>query len=155
MAVKGCLTPDSLAKPRHAQRCTAIHDTFTTLMTPTGMNNVQNLCRFLADLPGVKVQELAQGTGSAGAANGDIVVLNYVLRRANGYFIYSTVEGISFQPRDVPTEPFEFKLVRQGGLILSSHFHASSLTEQPLFCPILSVSLSYQNTRAHLASAAS
>jgi len=28
-----------------------------------------------------------------------------VLRRSNGYFIYGTVQGVSFQPLSVPTEP--------------------------------------------------
>lgn len=32
-------------------------------------------------------------------------------RRANGYFIYATVEGVSFQPRDVPIGPLEITLV--------------------------------------------
>ena len=32
-------------------------------------------------------------------------------RRPNGYFIYATVEGVSFQPRDVPTEPLQVRLV--------------------------------------------
>ena len=67
-------------------------------------------CRFLTDPSGVKIQELTPGTGSAATA-GDTVVVNYVLRRANGYFIYSTVPGIGFQPNDVPAEPYEFKLV--------------------------------------------
>ena len=39
---------------------------------------------------------------------GDEVVIDYILRRSNGYFIYGTVEGVSFQPLDVPTEPFRF-----------------------------------------------
>lgn len=36
-----------------------------------------------------------------------------MLRRSNGYFIYSTVEGVSYQPRSVPTGPFTFCMVRQ------------------------------------------
>ena len=32
-------------------------------------------------------------------------------RRSNGYFIYATVEGVSFQPRDVPIVPLEVSLV--------------------------------------------
>ena len=32
-------------------------------------------------------------------------------RRSNGYFIYATVEGVSFQPRDVPIGPLEVSLV--------------------------------------------
>jgi hypothetical protein len=42
--------------------------------------------------------------GEDGAVRpGDRVELDYTLRRQNGYFIYGTVEGVSFQPRDVPT----------------------------------------------------
>ena len=40
------------------------------------------------------------------------VEVEYVLRRSNGYFIYSTVEGVSFQPRDVPIGPIDLRLVR-------------------------------------------
>lgn len=54
-------------------------------------------------------QELNVGTGPQ-AAPGDQVLFDYVLRRSNGYFIYGTVEGVSFQPRDVPTGPVSFKL---------------------------------------------
>jgi hypothetical protein len=38
------------------------------------------------------------------------VDVDFVLRRANGYFIYANVEGVSFQPSDVPTGPFLFKV---------------------------------------------
>lgn len=58
---------------------------------------------------GVRYQELNVGTGPQ-AAPGDQVLFDYVLRRSNGYFIYGTVEGVSFQPRDVPTGPVSFKL---------------------------------------------
>lgn len=70
-----------------------------------------------ADMPafekrdsGVIVQSLALGQGEREAAAGDTVLLDYVLRRANGYFIYSTLEGVSFQPQDVPTGPVRLKL---------------------------------------------
>lgn len=33
-------------------------------------------------------------------------------RRANGYFIYGTVDGVSFQPKDVPVGPVRLQLVR-------------------------------------------
>jgi len=33
-----------------------------------------------------------------------------VLRRSNGYFIYSTVEGVSFQPQDIPVGPVALAL---------------------------------------------
>jgi len=58
---------------------------------------------------GVRYQILREGKGE-GAAAGDSVEFDYVLRRANGYFIYSTVDGVSFQPRDLPTGPVEFRL---------------------------------------------
>lgn len=41
------------------------------------------------------------------------VLLEYVLRRGNGYFIYSTVDGVSFQPRDIETGPILLTLVRR------------------------------------------
>lgn len=67
-------------------------------------------CRFYKAPSGTKIQELAIGSGPV-ATNGDKVSLDYVLRRSNGYFIYSTVEGVSFQPRDIPVGPFDFRLV--------------------------------------------
>lgn len=51
------------------------------------------------------------GVGKAAGPN-DTVEVEYVLRRSNGYFIYSTVEGVSFQPRDVPIGPIDLRLVR-------------------------------------------
>ena len=48
-------------------------------------------------------------TGPAAKA-GDAVEVDYVLRRPNGYFIYSTIEGVSFQPRDVPVAPLRVTL---------------------------------------------
>lgn len=56
------------------------------------------------------MQELVKGTGT-GAEDGNRLELEYVLRRTNGYFIYSTREGVSFQPKDIPTGPYELKLV--------------------------------------------
>lgn len=74
-----------------------------------------NLCiRFFQTASGVRVQELAQGSGP-GAEEGDQIELEYVLRRTNGYFIYSTREGVSFQPKDVPTGPLEMQLVSASG----------------------------------------
>ncbi|KAI8469354.1 MAG: hypothetical protein J3K34DRAFT_385891 [Monoraphidium minutum] len=58
---------------------------------------------------GVKVQELAVGSGPP-AAPGDAVLFDYTLRRADGYFVYATLEGVSFQPRDVPVGPVAFRL---------------------------------------------
>jgi FKBP-type peptidyl-prolyl cis-trans isomerase len=59
---------------------------------------------------GVKMQVVSTGNGSVVAARGDFVLFDYVLRRSNGYFIYSTQEGVSFQPRDVPVGPVGFEL---------------------------------------------
>jgi len=61
---------------------------------------------------GVKAQDALVGTGAT-AKPGDRVEIDFALRRANGYFIYSTVEGVSFQPTDVPTGAFEFVVVRE------------------------------------------
>ena len=60
---------------------------------------------------GVKVQELLIG-GKEGeqAGKGDLVLIDFVLRRSNGYFIYSTIEGVSFQPRDTPVGPIAVRL---------------------------------------------
>ncbi|CAL8467684.1 g7222 [Coccomyxa elongata] len=69
--------------------------------------------RFFKTPDGVKIQELAIGKGSQVAKPGDQLVLDYVLRRANGYFIYATVEGVSLQPRDVPTGSLEVTLGSQ------------------------------------------
>lgn len=59
---------------------------------------------------GVIVQNLIAGTGDREARAGDTVLLDYVLRRANGYFIYSTIDSVSFQPADVPTGAVKIKL---------------------------------------------
>ena len=60
---------------------------------------------------GAAVQEVTPGDPAARpAADGDTVDVDFVLRRANGYFIYANVEGVSFQPADVPTAPFLFRL---------------------------------------------
>jgi hypothetical protein len=65
---------------------------------------------FVKTASGALIQDLVRGTGEREACPGDVVLMDYVLRRANGYFIYSTVEGLSFQPRDIPTGPVRWKL---------------------------------------------
>ncbi|MEW5317027.1 MAG: hypothetical protein WDW38_008359 [Sanguina aurantia] len=72
--------------------------------------------KFSKTASGVRIQELAVGTGPA-AAVGDAVLFDYVLRRANGYFIYATVEGVSFQPKDVPVGPVRFVLSKDSPVI--------------------------------------
>ena len=66
--------------------------------------------RFYKTETGVRVQELRVGSGAVVRLQ-DTVEVEYVLRRSNGYFIYSTVEGISFQPSDVPIGPVDLRLV--------------------------------------------
>jgi len=68
-----------------------------------------NVPRFVKTASGIRIQELAMGKGPIPAI-GDTVLIDFVLRRANGYFIYSTVEGVSFQPKDVPVGPVAFTL---------------------------------------------
>lgn len=65
--------------------------------------------KFFKTPSGIRVQELARGGGKP-ATPGSTVLFDYIIRRSNGYFIYSTVEGVSFQPRDVPVGPVAFKL---------------------------------------------
>ncbi|GAB2230378.1 hypothetical protein Drorol1_Dr00014641 [Drosera rotundifolia] len=43
---------------------------------------------------GVRVQDIIEGEGRE-ASEGDFVEFNYVCRRANGYFVYSTVDQFS------------------------------------------------------------
>lgn len=81
------------------------------------MNLADPHCRFFKTPAGVKVQELAKGSGPE-AKPGDRLEVDYVLRRTNGYFIYSTREGVSFQPKDIPTGPYELKLVMISSQIL-------------------------------------
>ena len=67
--------------------------------------------KFRRTASGALVQDLVDGSGDrAEVSGGDDVLVDYVLRRANGYFIYSTVEGVSFQPRDIPTGPVRWNL---------------------------------------------
>lgn len=66
--------------------------------------------KFVKSASGVVTQELIRGTGERDAMPGDSVLVDFVVRRANGYFIYSTVEGLSFQPRDIPTGPVKWTL---------------------------------------------
>ncbi|XP_050223833.1 peptidyl-prolyl cis-trans isomerase FKBP16-1, chloroplastic isoform X2 [Mercurialis annua] len=43
---------------------------------------------------GVRIQEIVQGNGQE-AHEGDVVEVNYVCRRSNGYFVHSTVDQFS------------------------------------------------------------
>jgi FKBP-type peptidyl-prolyl cis-trans isomerase len=51
-------------------------------------------CRTLKLPSGVRYQEIIEGEGRE-AHEGDLVELNYVCRRANGYFVHSTVDQFS------------------------------------------------------------
>ena len=44
--------------------------------------------------------------------------LLFACRRPNGYFIYSTVQGVSFQPQDVPIGPLDLNLVSASNTVL-------------------------------------
>ena len=58
---------------------------------------------FIRKDPNVIVQEILPGSDEKVLKRGNKALVDFVLRRANGYFIYSTVEGVSFQPSDIPT----------------------------------------------------
>jgi FKBP-type peptidyl-prolyl cis-trans isomerase len=66
--------------------------------------------KFFKTPNGVPYQQLSEGNGRE-AHRGDKVLVDFVLRRSNGYFIYGTVEGVSFQPNDVPTGAITLQLV--------------------------------------------
>ena len=70
--------------------------------------------KFFKTEHGVLVQQLYEGSLSPAAKEahrGDRVLIDFVLRRSNGYFIYGTQVGVSFQPRDVPTGAVAILLV--------------------------------------------
>eukprot|EP00890_Picochlorum_soloecismus_P004444 jgi/Picsp_1/4/NSC_00004-R1_fkbp-type peptidyl-prolyl cis-trans isomerase len=70
-----------------------------------------NAPKFVRTSGGTLIQEISPGDDSERPViRGDTVLVDYVLRRANGYFIYSTVEAVSFQPSDVPTGPVLWQL---------------------------------------------
>ncbi|KAI4340005.1 hypothetical protein MLD38_024885 [Melastoma candidum] len=64
----------------------------------------------LAD--GVRIQDIVEGTG-AEAHEGDLVQLNYVCRRSNGYFVHSTVDQFSGESTPV-TLPLDESLIIRG-----------------------------------------
>ncbi|XP_020241435.1 peptidyl-prolyl cis-trans isomerase FKBP16-1, chloroplastic isoform X1 [Asparagus officinalis] len=49
---------------------------------------------------GVKIQDVIEGEGPE-AQEGDLVEINYVCRRSNGYFVHSTVDQFSGESRPV------------------------------------------------------
>lgn len=65
--------------------------------------------RFVKQEGGLLVQDLLEGKGDE-ASVGDRIIFDYVCRRSNGYFVYGTVEGVSFQPLSVEAEPLSIVL---------------------------------------------
>ncbi|KAL5207403.1 hypothetical protein ABZP36_031838 [Zizania latifolia] len=61
---------------------------------------------------GVKLEDVVQGEGPE-AQEGDLVQFNYVCRRANGYFVHSTVDQFSGESKPV-TLPLDAKEMIRG-----------------------------------------
>ncbi|KAJ0988198.1 hypothetical protein J5N97_006554 [Dioscorea zingiberensis] len=61
---------------------------------------------------GVKIQDIVNGAGPE-AHEGDLVEVNYVCRRSNGYFVHSTVDQFSGESRPVKL-PLDAKEIIQG-----------------------------------------
>ncbi|KAL9259250.1 Peptidyl-prolyl cis-trans isomerase FKBP16-1, chloroplastic-like protein [Drosera capensis] len=60
---------------------------------------------------GVRVQDIIEGEGRE-ASEGDFVEFNYVCRRANGYFVYSTVDQFSGEAVPVTLVLDEKKIIK-------------------------------------------
>ncbi|KAK6229912.1 hypothetical protein SCA6_018863 [Theobroma cacao] len=60
---------------------------------------------------GVRIQEIIEGEGPE-AHDGDFVQLNYVCRRANGYFVHSTVDQFSGESSPVTLPLDENQIIR-------------------------------------------
>lgn len=60
---------------------------------------------------GVRVQDIVDGEGQA-ANEGDVVVINYVCRRSNGYFVYSTVDQFTGEAMPVTLTLYEKQIIR-------------------------------------------
>ncbi|XP_028955312.1 peptidyl-prolyl cis-trans isomerase FKBP16-1, chloroplastic isoform X2 [Malus domestica] len=61
---------------------------------------------------GVRVQEIVEGQGPI-AHEGDLVEINYVCRRTNGYFVHSTVDQFSGESAPVIL-PLDEKQIIEG-----------------------------------------
>ncbi|KAK4575609.1 hypothetical protein RGQ29_026534 [Quercus rubra] len=61
---------------------------------------------------GVRIQEIIEGEGPE-ANEGDVVEVNYVCRRANGYFVHSTVDQFSGESKPI-TLPLDENQVIEG-----------------------------------------
>ncbi|KMT12993.1 hypothetical protein BVRB_4g090700 [Beta vulgaris subsp. vulgaris] len=60
---------------------------------------------------GIKVQDIVDGEGQA-ANEGDVVVFNYVCRRSNGYFVYSTVDQFTGEAMPVTLPLDESQIIK-------------------------------------------
>ncbi|XP_057549317.1 peptidyl-prolyl cis-trans isomerase FKBP16-1, chloroplastic [Amaranthus tricolor] len=60
---------------------------------------------------GARVQDVVDGEGQA-ANEGDVVVFNYVCRRANGYFVYSTVDQFTGEAKPVTLPLDENQIIK-------------------------------------------
>ncbi|CAD5329134.1 unnamed protein product [Arabidopsis thaliana] len=67
---------------------------FPSLAAPVPQMKEPEVIRTLKLPSGVRFQEIIEGEGRE-AHEGDLVELNYVCRRANGYFVHSTVDQFS------------------------------------------------------------
>ncbi|CAN8230421.1 unnamed protein product [Cochlearia groenlandica] len=67
---------------------------FPGLAIPVPDTKAPEVIRTLKLPSGVRFQEILEGEGRE-AREGDLVELNYVCRRANGYFVHSTVDQFS------------------------------------------------------------
>ncbi|XP_057853705.2 uncharacterized protein LOC131063791 isoform X2 [Cryptomeria japonica] len=72
--------------------------------------------RYYKTASGVKIEDIVEGEGPI-AHEGDVVELNYVCRRSNGYFVYSTVDQISGESKPVML-PIDDKQGREEHLYL-------------------------------------
>lgn len=72
------------------------------------------LLRYFKLPSGTIYEEIAEGAGE-GAAKGDLISYNYVLRRSNGYFVYSTQDAY-VGDNDSDGEP-EFVTLGDGAMI--------------------------------------
>ncbi|KAL9230024.1 hypothetical protein vseg_005424 [Gypsophila vaccaria] len=60
---------------------------------------------------GVRVQDIVDGEGLA-ASDGDVVEFNYVCRRANGYFVYSTVDQFTGEAMPITLQLNENQMIK-------------------------------------------
>ncbi|CAA7025356.1 unnamed protein product [Microthlaspi erraticum] len=67
---------------------------FPGLAAPLPQMKEPEVIRTLKLPSGVRIQEILEGEGRE-AHEGDLVEVNYVCRRANGYFVHSTVDQFS------------------------------------------------------------